>query len=112
MIRARLTNGELTTYIGPDPNGGHVIRTNNGDLHTIDDFTPELGHLHTPQWLTSVYQGPIDGICTWPTLDDARKYQAGQHNGFGRIVALGQLITHQGLYVIADTTGTPLRSDT
>lgn len=110
MIRARLASGDIATYIGPDPNGGHVIRTNNGDMHTVDTFTPELGRLNTPQWLTSIYQGPNDGICTWPTLDDAKQYITGQLRAYNRITALGQLIEHNGLYIIADTNGQPLRS--
>lgn len=110
MIRARLANGDIATYIGPDPNGGHVIRTNTGDMHTIDSFTPELGDLRTPQPLTTIYQGPVDGIATWPTIDKALEYQAAQLRNYSRITALGQLINHKGLYVIADTRGQPLKA--
>lgn len=112
MIRARLATGDIATYIGPDPNGGHVIRTNTGDMHTVDTFTPELGVLPTPQWLTTVYQGPTDGICTWPTIEEANRYQTAQLRAYNRITAIGQLITHKGLYVIADTTGQPLKAGT
>lgn len=111
MIRARLATGELTTYIGPDPNGGHVIRTEDGDLHTVDGFTPEFGTIHTPQWITSIYQGPVDGICSWPTPDHAAQYVASNLTNYGRVVATGQLITHQGLYIIADTQGQPLKAE-
>lgn len=80
MIRARLASGELTTYIGPDPNGGHVIRTDNGTMHTVDGFTPEFGTIHTPQLLTSIYQGPIDGIATWPTPQAQQNYVTANHH--------------------------------
>lgn len=109
-IRARLASGELATYIGPDPNGGHVIRTDQGDMHTIDAFTPEFGTIRTPQPLSSIYQGPIDGIATWPTETERDKYVLGQLRTYNRITAIGQLIEHNGLYIIADSTGQPLRA--
>jgi hypothetical protein len=111
MIRARLASGDIATYIGPDPNGGHVIRADDGELYIVDTFTPELGRLATPQWLTSIFQGPNDGIATWPDFDKAKDYVAGQLRAYNRITALGQLIAHNGLYVIADSTGQPLRSE-
>lgn len=110
MIRARLANGELTTYIGPDPNGGHVIRHDNGDMHTVDQITPEFGPIRVPQIITSIYQGPIDGIGSWPDLDTARRYQADQARTYGRMIPLGQIIEHRGLVILADTTGTPLKA--
>lgn len=110
MIRARLENGDIATYIGPDPNGGHVIRTNDGEMQTVHQFTPELGQLNTPQWLTSIYQGPQDGIATWPSIERVNEYVTGQLRNYSRLVAVGQLIDHKGLYVIADTQGTPLRT--
>lgn len=108
MIRARLPDGELATYIGPDPNGGHVIRRQNGDMHTIDNFTPEFGPIRTPQPITSIYQGPIDGIASWPDLQTAQRYATDQQRTYGRITPIGQLIEHNGLVILADTTGTPL----
>lgn len=108
MIRARLGNGELATYIGPDPNGGHVIRCDNGDMHTVDNFTPEFGPIRTPQPITAVYQGPVDGIASWPTVTDAQRYQADQLRAYNRIIPIGQLVVHAGLVVLADSLGEPL----
>jgi hypothetical protein len=109
-IRARLTNGDIATYIGPDPNGGHVIRTTNGDMHTVDELTPEFNTIE-PQPITGVYQGAGPyGICSWPTIQDAHKYVTGQLSAYGRLVPLGQIIHHQGLIVIADSTGQPLKA--
>lgn len=109
MIRARLPDGTLATYIGPDGDN-YVVRLDTGEYTTVPEMAPEFDTIQ-PAWITGIPQP--DGtfaIASWPNQETALSKVKAQWATYRQMIPLARIIHHQGLIVIADTTGQPLRS--